>query len=246
MSSDSIEAYDPPERVRRYDADMDIMHPLRHKMIEIALDVLPFPQEQALKVLDLGVGTGAFTLRFVEKYSNSAVLAIDGSSSMLELARARLREYAHRVEYLVSDFRRIPAAVLEPDAFDVVISSYALHHLSADEKLSVFRAIVPAIKPEGWLLNADIVVAGSPDIERRIQELRVEAVTRRAPADDERFGSHAATGKYLADMEEAERDQPQTLADDLRVLRESGLENADVFWKEYREAVTGGSKASVA
>ena len=246
MNSDSIEAYDPPERVRRYDADMDIMHPLRHKMIEIALDILPFPREQTLKILDLGVGTGAFTLRFLETYSNSEVLAIDGSSSMLELARVRLREHSHRVEYLVSDFRTMPAAVLEPGTFDVVISSYALHHLSADEKLSVLRAVVPAIRTGGWLLNADIVVADSPDIERRIQEIRVEGVTQRAPADDERFRSAVATSKYLADMEEAERDQPQTLADDLQVLRESGIENADVFWKEFREAVTGGSKASVA
>ena len=244
MSSDSIEAYDPPERVRRYDADMDIMHPLRHKMIEIALDVLPFPREQALKVLDLGVGTGAFTRRFLEKYSNSTVLAIDGSSSMLELAKARLREYAHRVEYLVSDFRTIPATVLEPDAFDVVISSYALHHLSTSEKLSLLRSVVPAIRPEGWILNADIVVADSPEIEQRIQELRVEAVTQRAPVDDERFCSAVATKRYLEEMEELEQDQPQTLADDIRVLRESGIENADLFWKEFREAVIGGSKAN--
>ena len=244
MSSDSIEAYDPPERVRRYDADMDIMHPLRHKMIEIALDVLPFPREQALKVLDLGVGTGAFTLRFLEKYSNSRVVAIDGSSSMLELARARLREYAHRVEYLVSDFRAIPATILEPEAFDVVISSYALHHLSASEKLSLLRSVVPAIRPGGWMLNADIMVADSPDSEQRIQDLRVQAVTQRAPVDDERFCSPAATKKYLEEMEELEQDQPQTLADDIRVLRESGIENAELFWKEFREAVIGGSKAN--
>lgn len=243
MSSDSIDAYDLPERVRRYDADMDIMHPLRHKMIEIALDVLPFPCEQTLKVLDLGVGTGAFTLRFLEKYSNSAVLAIDGSSSMLELAKARLAEYAHRVEYLVSDFREIPATILEADAFDVVISSYALHHLSADEKLSLLRSVVPTIRPGGWVLNADIVVAESPDIERRIQVLRVDGVTQRAPVDDERFCNSASTKKYLEEMEELEQDQPQTLADDIRVLRESGIEDADVFWKEFREAVIGGSKA---
>ena len=246
MSSDSIEAYDPPERVRRYDADMDIMHPLRHKMIEIALDILPFPPEQTLKVLDLGVGTGAFTLRFLERFSNSKVLAIDGSLSMLELARVRLRKYAHRVEYEVSDFRAIPATVLEPEAFDVVISSYALHHLSASEKLSLLRSVVPAIRTGGWILNADIVVADSTDIERRIQELRVEAVTRRAPVDDERFCSHAATRKHLDELEEIEKDQPQTLAEDIRVLRASGIENADVFWKEFREAVTGGWKASAA
>lgn len=38
----SIDACDPPDRVARYDADIDIMHPLRHKMIEIALQVMPF------------------------------------------------------------------------------------------------------------------------------------------------------------------------------------------------------------
>lgn len=242
MSSKGIEAYDPPERVRRYDADMDIMHPLRHKMIEIALNVLPFAHTQTLKVLDLGAGTGAFTLRLLERYSNSDVVAVDGSLSMLELAKVRLLEYAHRVAFVVSDFREIPATVLEPNAFDVVISSYALHHLDANEKLSVLRSVVPAIRPGGWILNADIVVAESPDIERRIQEIRVEAVTQRAPGDDERFCSPAATGRYLEEMERIEQDQPQTLTGDIQLLRESGIDNAEVFWKEFREAVIGGRK----
>ena len=56
--NESVEAYDIPERVRTYDADMDIMHPLHHKMIEVALEILPFQQTQSLKVLSLGVGTG--------------------------------------------------------------------------------------------------------------------------------------------------------------------------------------------
>ncbi|MCH8931357.1 MAG: cation:proton antiporter, partial [Proteobacteria bacterium] len=41
MVGDSLKAYDVPERVRTYDIDMDVMHPLRHKMIEIILDILP-------------------------------------------------------------------------------------------------------------------------------------------------------------------------------------------------------------
>ena len=242
MTSDSIEAYDLPERVRRYDADMDIMHPLRHKMIEISLDVLPFPDEQELKVLDLGVGTGAFSLKLLERYSNSAVVAIDGSRSMLELARARLFEFSHQVEFVASDFRAMPAALLEPDAFDVVISSYALHHLNAVEKLSLLRSTVAAIRPGGWFLNADIVVADSADIERRIQELRVDAIAERAPVNDKRFSGRAATRKYLDELEEAEHDQPQTLAEDIRVIRESGLENAEVLFRELREVVIGGWK----
>ncbi len=92
-------------------------------------------------------------------------------------------------------------------------------------------------------MNADIVVADSPDIEERIQEIRVDAVTRRAPADDKRFISPTATPRrYLDELEKNEQDQPVTLARDIEILRESGINNAEVFWKELREAVTGGCK----
>jgi ubiquinone/menaquinone biosynthesis C-methylase UbiE len=161
MHSDSVDAYEPPERVRKYDADMEIMHPLRLKMIEVALELLPFQRTQSLKALDLGVGTGVFSKRFLDKYTNSRVVAIDGASSMLELAKLRLRELSQRVEWVVSDFRAIPAELIQPDTFDVVISSYALHHLSAQEKLVVLKSVVRAIKPGGWFLNADLVVAGT-------------------------------------------------------------------------------------
>ncbi|MCP5058030.1 MAG: class I SAM-dependent methyltransferase [bacterium] len=242
MRSRSLEAYDLPERVRTYDADMDIMHPLRWKMIEIALEVLPFQQARSLKALDLGVGTGMFSKRFLETYPNSSVVAIDGAAAMLELAKARLGGLGQRVEWFLSDFRSIPKAATRPETFDVVYSSYALHHLNAEEKLAVLKSIVQAINPAGWLLNADIVVAEAPDLERRIQEIRVEAVTGRASTQDKRFHNHAVTRQYLDDLELAEQDQPQTLDTDIQILRESGITNAEVFWKEHRETVMGGTK----
>ncbi len=66
MDPSSAEAYDLPRRVDTYDAGMDIMHPLRLKMIPVALEVLPFYPTQALKALDLGVGTGLFPKGFFE------------------------------------------------------------------------------------------------------------------------------------------------------------------------------------
>jgi|TARA_B100000315_G_scaffold64856_1_gene58862 SAM-dependent methyltransferase len=131
-----------------------------------------------------------------------------------------------------------------PDDFDLVISSYALHHLNAQEKRAILTSVVQSIKPGGWFLNADIVVAEAPAVERRIQELRVAGVTARAPADDERFGRLDVTRQFLDDLETAEQDQPQTVDEELRILRESGIANAEVFWKEYRETVIGGSKAN--
>jgi hypothetical protein len=59
---------------------------------------------------------------------------------------------------------------------------------------------------------------------------------------DPRFETRSATRKYLADLERNDHDQPLTLEDDLETAREAGLRSAEVFWKEYREAVWGGPK----
>ena len=45
----------------------------------------------------------------------------------------------------------------------------------------------------------------------------------------------------MNDLEASEGDQPLTLEEDLRILRDCGVA-AEVFWKEYREAVIGGPK----
>ena len=52
----------------------------------------------------------------------------------------------------------------------------------------------------------------------------------------------ASTRRFLADLEKNERDQPLTLAEDLEVLRSSGLKNVSAFWLEYRELVSAGQK----
>ncbi len=242
MDTTSINAYDLRDRVRRYDADMDVMHPLRWKMIDVALEVLPFNASQPLKILDLGIGTGAFTERLLAAYTQAQVVGLDGAAAMLELARARLAGFADAIEWIVADFQAIPAAVTAPDTYDAVVSSYALHHLSARQKRAALKPVIGAIKPAGWFLNADVVVAEGYETEARIQQIRVEAVTARAAPEDQRFHNADATRQYLCDLEAAEQDQPQTLEEDLRILRDAGLASPEVFWKEYREAVIGGPK----
>ena len=242
MPAPSSRAYDLPTRVRTYDADMDIMHPLRHEMLDKALEILPFDSAEPLRALDLGLGTGVFAQRLLEAFPRARVVGVDGAPAMLDLARARLGELAERVEFVAADFQQLPREILEDKPFDVVVSSYALHHLDAEEKLSTLRAVVETLRPHGWLLNADLVVARGPEVEQRIQEVRVEGVTHRAPSGDERFADPGSTRSYLDRLEEAEADQPLPLATDLRILQEAGIEQAEVFWKEYREALIGGPR----
>jgi tRNA (cmo5U34)-methyltransferase len=242
MSERSIAAYDLSQRVKTYDADMELMPPNRSKMIEIALEVLPFPKIVALRAIDLGIGTGYFTECFLNRFPDSRVLGVDGAQAMIELAKARLTSLAARVEFIVGDFRKLQQLVPAAGAFDVVFSACALHHLSRLDKERVLQQVVGLLVPGGWFVNADLIVADSPELENRLQQIRIAGIVERAGGADSRFADSALTRQFLADLELKEADQPLTFAEDLALLRSSGLRNVSAFWLEYRELVSGGQK----
>ena len=221
---------------------MELMHPNRSKMVQIAIDVLPFPRTAALRAIDLGIGTGYFTERFLNHFPNSRVLGMDGAQAMIELAKARLKSLASRVEFVIGDFRKLQELAPGAGTVDVVFSTYVLHHLSRPDKEAVVRQVVNLLVSGGWFVNADLIVADSPKLESRLQEIRVAGIVERAHGSDNRFADSASTRQFLADLERKEADQPLTLAEDVEVLRSSGLKNVSAFWLEYRELVSGGQK----
>jgi len=242
MTEQSIAAYDVSRRVKTYDVDMELMHPNRSKMVQIAIELLPFSNTAALRAIDLGIGTGYFTEQFLNHFANSRVLGVDGAQAMVELAKERLRSLTSRVEFAIGDFRQLQQLVPGAATVDVVFSAYALHHLSRPDKETVLKHVVELLVPGGWFVNADLIVANSPELESRLQELRVAGIVKRASGSDNRFADSASTRRFLDDLEKNERDQPLTLSEDLAVLRSSGLKNVSAFWLEYRELVSGGQK----
>jgi len=114
VQSGSVRAYDLHERVAAYDADMEIMHPLRSKMADVLLEVLPWAKTKALRGVDLGCGTGLLTARFLDAFRHASIVAVDGAAAMIDLCRSRLRPAAGRVAFLLADFRAIPADCVAP------------------------------------------------------------------------------------------------------------------------------------
>jgi tRNA (cmo5U34)-methyltransferase len=242
MTEQSIAAYDVSQRVKTYDADMELMHPNRSKMVQIALEVLPFPKTAALRAIDLGIGTGYFTERFLNHFPNSRVLGIDGAQAMIELAKARLTSLTSRVQLVIGDFRKVRELAPDAGTVDVAFSAYALHHLNRLDKETVLRQVAELLVPGGWFVNADLIVADSPELESRLQHIPIAGIVERAGGADNRYVDSASTQQFLAVLEKNERDQPLTLAEDLEVLRSSGLKNVSAFWLEYRELVSAGQK----
>ena len=107
MESSSVQAYETSARVAAYDADMDLMHPNRHKMVEVMMAVLAASTPEPQLVVDLGTGTGFLLDRLLRRFPNCRAVAIDGSQQMVAAAKSRLGSLAERVEFVVA---RLPAA----------------------------------------------------------------------------------------------------------------------------------------
>lgn len=240
----SVKAYDNESRVTRYDADMDLLHPKRHKMVDVALEVLPFPTSQSIHVLDLGVGTGYFASRLLRQFRGATLVGLDGSAAMIDLAGARLSEFTEqdRVRFVRSCFQDLSTGLAAENPFDLVFSSYSLHHLAIAEKRRVIGEVVARLVPGGWFLNADLVSHPFPEIERVIQDARVAGIHRRNRGRDPRFATRDAIRAFIGNLEVTEGDQPLPIDVDLAILRDNGIANATVLWKEYREAVYGGTR----
>jgi tRNA (cmo5U34)-methyltransferase len=241
--SESIKAYDIPERVAGYDSDMELMHPNRNKMLEVILELLPIRPEDSFTALDLGFGTGFFANAILARFPNCRLIAVDGAAAMIEMAKSRLGSLAQRVDFRIGDFRHLAKLVHHTKPLDLVYSAYALHHLTSREKLIVLRDVMGLLKAGGWFLNADLTVAADKLTEARIQEMRVSGIVHRAGGRDQRFLTVSSTRAFLDDLEARDHDKPLTLVEDLKTLKEAGLDNASVFWVEYREAITGGFKS---
>jgi tRNA (cmo5U34)-methyltransferase len=113
------------------------------------------------RVLDLGCGDGRVTaLVLAARPEATEAVALDASVPMLALARARFAE-DDRVDVWHHD---LDDALPELGHFDVVVSGFAIHHLSHPRKQSLFGEIVAALRPGGVFANLEVVQCATPEL----------------------------------------------------------------------------------
>ncbi len=127
--------------------------------IDKAYDRLTASIQKGQAVLDIGCGTGALTIRALQK--GAKVKAIDINPRMMEIAHQKIQKAG------LSDcveFREIGIAELDAEkseSFDVVMSGLCFSELSEDELTFGLNQIKRILKPGGILLVGDEVCPGS-------------------------------------------------------------------------------------
>ncbi len=110
----------------------------------------------ALRVLELGTGTGETALRVLARHPGATLVGVDASDAMLEGARAALP--AERVDLRLGRFED----PLPDGPFDVVVSALAVHHLDGPAKAELFARVAAVLAPGGRFVLADVVVPEDP------------------------------------------------------------------------------------
>ena len=113
------------------------------------------------KVLDVGCGTGMMLNGCAQKLTTGRAIGIDlwqqpiaGSTSVL-LKNAKAEGVADKVEYQEMDARHL---TFEDASFNVVVSSFALHHIGSEreDRVRAVNQMVRVLKPGGYLSVLDI------------------------------------------------------------------------------------------
>lgn len=118
------------------------------------------------EILDIGFGTGVLTSKL---YSNGHQIdGVDFSSKMISIAQS-IMPNANLIEW---DFSMsLPPEILGKK-YDSIISTYALHHLTDEEKITFITNLIPLLKKDGKIFIGDI----SFETREKLNKCRLDSI----------------------------------------------------------------------
>lgn len=181
--------------------------------------------KDAIRVLDIGAGTGLFSSLILQRYPQAHLCLLDASTGMLEQARQRFAVH-DRVEFRLADM--VEADLGGP--WDLIVSGLAIHHLHDEEKRSLYGRIRAALRAGGLFVNAEQVSGPEPRSDQRYAQIWLEGIRQLGAPEDE----------IAKALERQSYDRCATVGDQLQWLREAGFSDVDCSFKAWRFAVISG------
>src|SRR5262245_28761112 len=208
-STSDLNEYATAEHALKYLSRADRI-PHRTEGEAVLLEFIP---EKVERILDLGTGDGRLLALLRIDRRDAQGVALDFSPTMLAAARERfcgddkIQVIEHNLDNPLPELGR----------FDVIVSSFAIHHCTDERKKTLYSEIYNALLPGGVFCNLEHVLPGTAELHARF--LRLLGITE---ADED-------PSNKLVSVETQ-----------MRWLRDIGFQDVDCHWKWLELALFGG------
>jgi len=225
----------------------DCFIPERELQTEIFCALIPEAQSSAL-VVELCCGEGRLSEAILDRHPDCRALALDGSAAMRERATERLGRFGKRAEVRAFD---LPGT--EWRRFDrplhACVSSYAVHHLTADEKRILFGDIARLLAPGGVFVIADLMEPETARARKLAAEQWDTCVRERSMRLHGNLGAYdyfvRSGWNYFSAPGPDPMDHPSGLREQLEWMRDAGFGAVDVHWVKAGMALFSGLRHDV-
>ena len=207
----NLNEYATAEHALRYLSKADSI-PHRTEGETVLMEFIPRNVE---RILDLGTGDGRLLALLRIDHPDAEGIALDFSPTMIQAARERFKDDP-RVQIIDHN---MDDPLPELGQFDVIVSSFAIHHCTDERKRQLYAEVFNALSPGGVFCNLEHVASPTTELHSKF------------------MGSLG--------LNEEEEDPSNILLDvetQLQWLREIGFQNVDCYWKWLELALFGGNR----
>ena len=195
-------------------------------------------------ILDLGCGNGILGKFLITRFLSASALFVDFSDPMLDAARQNTECLPNAV-VAKADFGS-PQWLEVTTAhrpFDMVVSGFAIHHLSDERKRALYTEIYELLALGGFFLNLEHVAPATEAGEKLFDDFFVDHLH----AFDSRSNASIVRNS-IADQYYRRPDKKENILarveDQCQWLRHIGYSDVDCFFKVFELALFGGRKTS--
>lgn len=213
--------------------------PFADAQFDLVVRALRAYQVDVRTVLDLGCGDGIAVAELANHLPIERATLVDFSQPMLDAAAERFGADTSItiVNGDLAGSEWVPA-VEQQGPYDLVISRYAIHHLSHQRKQSLYAEILGLLRPGGMFFNIEHVKSVSTTYQEAFDSLLIDGIHR-----------VAEPGQSVEDVERAYRARQDAETNILAPvelqcewLRSIGFADVDCIFKAFELAVFGGQR----
>ncbi|MDP2606584.1 MAG: class I SAM-dependent methyltransferase [Deltaproteobacteria bacterium] len=148
--------WDSKKYVADWAARQDEREAERRDVFELIARTLPYEQDVAINILDLGAGYGALSQFLLDRFPNASVVCQEGSEEMVKLGRERMARLNGRVKFVLCDFSKSGWCRKLNGPFEGVVSSIAIHNVRSHDTIrEIYGETYSLVKPGGCFVNFD-------------------------------------------------------------------------------------------